>query len=63
MAEEYSGQFPLKEVEEENPAITPDSLGSLVQSLYRDASSYRSDMEEIWRDAWYAYKGEFQDNS
>ena len=63
MAEEYAGQFNLQEVEEESQEIVPDSLGSLVQSLFRDASDYRSEIEEIWRDAWYAYRGEFPDSS
>ena len=63
MAEDYQGQYQFNEVEDENQSIIPDSLGSLVQSLFRDASDYRSEVEEIWRDAWYAYRGEFPDST
>lgn len=63
MAEEYVGQYDLREVEPEDQEIQPDSLGSLVQSYYRDATDYRTEEEDIWRDAWFAYRGEFQDNS
>ena len=38
MAEDYAGQFDLREVEADDESIVPDSLGSLVQSLFRDAS-------------------------
>ena len=63
MAEEYVGQYDLREVDGEEQEIQPDSLGSLVQSYYRDATDYRTEEEDIWRDAWFAYRGEFQDNS
>ena len=59
MAEEYVGQYDLREVEPEDQEIQPDSLGSLVQSYYRDATDYRTE-EDIWRDAWFAYRGEFR---
>ena len=63
MAEEYVGQYDLREVEPEDQEIQPDSLGSLSKSYYRDATDYRTEEEDIWRDAWFAYRGEFQDNS
>ncbi len=63
MAEEYAGQYDLREVESDDDQLAPDSLGNLVQSYYRDATDYRTEEEEIWRDAWFAYRGEFQDNS
>ena len=48
---------------EKNKGLPPDSLGSLVQDLYREASSDRMPYEEIWDSAWHAWRGEFPNTS
>jgi len=62
MAEDYQTQFQLTP-DDEDPGLIPDTLGSIVQNLFRDAADYRSDVEDIWRNAWNAYRGEFPDVS
>ena len=61
MAEELQNQYDLQPVEEEEELLPPDRLGSLVRELYDQAAQHRQPYEDIWRKAWHAYRGEFEE--
>ena len=50
-----------EKLDERGKKLPPDTLGLLVQDLYREASSDRLTHEEIWDAAWHAWRGEFRD--
>ena len=50
-----------EKLEERDKQLPPDSLGLLVQDLYREAASDRLIHEEVWDSAWHAWRGEFKD--
>ena len=50
-----------EKLEERDKRLPPDTLGLLVQDLYREAASDRRIHEEIWDSAWHAWRGEFKD--
>ena len=50
---------------EENKGLIPDSLGLIVQELYKRGASDsdRKTREEIWESGWHAMRGEFPDTT
>ena len=45
-------------VDEDNPKVA-DSLAKIVQDCFNKSREYRQENEDIWRDAWYAYRGKY----
>ena len=49
----------LASVVDEEKEDVADSLAKIVQDCFTKSKEYRQENEDIWRDAWYAYRGKY----